>query len=167
MKKSLIVILPLLWITQSAFAPSPVTTEGISWMTYEEVIEASKKKPRKVFVDVYTDWCGWCKRMDQTTFRNPKIVDMLNTEFYAVKLNAESDKRFEVNGKSMTYRQLARSYKATGYPTTVYLNEDLSLIQAVPGYQQANTLEVILAYFGGNHHLNTAWPEFQKNYQSN
>jgi thioredoxin-related protein len=167
MKKSLILILPLLWIAQSAFVPAPVASDGIAWMSYEEVIEASKKEPRKVFVDVYTDWCGWCKRMDQTTFRDPKIVNMLNKDFYAVKLDAESDKSFEVNGKSMTYRQLARSYKATGYPTTVYLNEDLSVIQAVPGYQQANTLEVILAYFGGNHHLKTAWPEFQKNYQSN
>lgn len=164
MKKTIILILPLLWIAQSAFVNPPVE-DGIQWMTYEEVVEASKKNPKKVFVDVYTNWCGWCKRMDQTTFKNEDVVKILNKDYYAVKLNAESDQQFTQNGKTMTYRQLARSYKATGYPTTVYLNEDLSVIQAVPGYQQAENLEMILAYFGGNHHLTTQWPVFQKQYQ--
>ncbi|MEQ8358256.1 MAG: DUF255 domain-containing protein [Cytophagales bacterium] len=166
MKKSLLLIIPLLWIAQSAFVSSPNPKSGIKWMSYEQVLEASKKEPKKVFVDVYTDWCGWCKRMDQTTFQNEKVINILKEDFYAVKLDAESDETFVQNGKEMTYRQLARSYKATGYPTTVYLNEDLSVIQAVPGYQKAESLEMILAYFGGNHHQTTAWPEFQKQYQS-
>jgi thioredoxin-related protein len=166
MKRSLLIIIPLLWITQSAFVSDPISDDRIYWMTYEEVLRANEKQPKKVFIDVYTDWCGWCKRMDQTTFRDPKIITRLNGDFYAVKLDAESDKTFDVDGKSMSYRQLARSFQATAYPTTVYLNEDLSLIQAVPGYQQANNLEMILAYFGENHHLNTAWPEFQKKFQS-
>lgn len=166
MRKSILLIIPLFWIAQSAFVSSPAPKSGIKWMTYEEVLEASKKEPKKVFIDVYTDWCGWCKRMDQTTFQNDKIINMLKDDYYAVKLDAESNKTFEQNGNEMTYSQLARSYKATAYPTTVYLNEDLSIIQAVPGYQKPESLEMILAYFGGDHHQTTAWPEFQKQYKS-
>ena len=166
MKKSLLLLIPLLWISQSSFISDPTGDDRIYWMTYEEVIAAQAKQPKKVFVDVYTNWCGWCKRMDQTTFRDPKIVKALNNEYYAVKLNAASDKSFSLNGKDMTYRQLARSFKATGYPTTVYLNSDLSVIQSIPGYQKAESLDMILAYFGGDHHMKTTWPEFQKSYQS-
>ena len=165
MKKLILLLIPLLFIAGSSF--SPPSGKEIKWMSYEEVIEASKKNPKKVFVDVYTSWCGWCKRMDQTTFKNPEVVKLLNDDYYAVKLNAESDAQFEQNGKTMSYRQLARSYKATGYPTTVYLNEDLSVIQAVPGYQKPQSLTMILSYFGGDHHLTTEWPAYQKQFNAN
>jgi thioredoxin-related protein len=167
MKKILLFIIPLIWISQSSFVTEPPADEQITWMTYAEVLKANEKAPKKVFVDVYTNWCGWCKRMDQTTFKNSEVVDLLKDDFYSVKLNAESDESFEQDGKTMTYRQLARSYKATGYPTTVYLDENLSLIQAVPGYQKPESLTVILAYFGGDHHKTTTWPEFQKTYKAN
>ena len=63
--------------------------QDIKWMTWEEAVAANGKAPRKIFVDVYTDWCGWCKKMDVSTFKEPAVVAMMNKHFYAVKLNAE------------------------------------------------------------------------------
>src|SRR5688572_12351082 len=63
--------------------------QEIKWMTWEQAAAANEKEPRKIFVDIYTDWCGWCKRMDVTTFIDPAVTKLMNEKFYAVKLNAE------------------------------------------------------------------------------
>ena len=76
-------------------------TEGeVKWMTFEEAVEKSKTEKRKIFVDVYTDWCGWCKVMDKNTFNEAKIAKILNEEFYAVKLNAEQRADIVFNGNT-------------------------------------------------------------------
>ena len=63
--------------------------EKINWVSFEEAVQLNEKEPRKFIVDVYTDWCGWCKRMDQTTFKNPEVAQYINEKYWAVKLNAE------------------------------------------------------------------------------
>ncbi len=152
----------------------PVVTETtpeedkdqIKWMSYDEAVKHSKKKPRKIFVDVYTDWCGWCKKMDQTTLKDPKITAYMNKKYYSVKLNAESDKIISFQGKAMTERELAgKVFKISGYPSTVYLESDEKIIQPVPGYMDVPTLDKILHYIGEDHYKTTTWEQFQMSYQ--
>ena len=59
--------------------------EKIQWMDFEEAVSACTKQPKKIFVDVYTNWCGWCKKMDQTTFADPEVAKYMNENYYAVK----------------------------------------------------------------------------------
>ena len=75
--------------------------EKVKWYTFEEAVDLSKNNPKKLFIDVYTDWCGWCKRMDQNTFTHPVIAKYLNENFYAVKFNAESTKPIDFTGKNV------------------------------------------------------------------
>jgi len=110
----------------------------------------NQKEPRKIFVDVYTNWCGWCKKMDKETFSDPEVVEMVNEKFYAVKLNAENTEPITMAGDTTTAQMIARSMGVTGYPTIVYIKEDFKTIQPVPGYQNAkkfkDTLEKILEW---------------------
>ena len=86
----------------SAFSQETVAVEQIKWMTWNEAIAAQKldrdnhnknKKenpaPKKIFLDIYTGWCGWCKKMDRSTFKAAEVVRYMNKYFYAVKLDAE------------------------------------------------------------------------------
>lgn len=150
--------------------------QKVNWMTIEEAEAAVKDEPRKLIVDVYTDWCGWCKRMDQTTFSNPVIADYLNQNYYAVKLDAEQ--RDSIRFKDHTFKYVAQGRRGynelaaallngkMSYPNIVYMNEDLQVLQAVPGYQDAKSFEKIIKFFGGDHFKETSWEEFQKNFES-
>ncbi len=166
----------LVAIIVSSFSPpakkqySPAQ-EGIKWMTWKEVQEAEKTEPRKIFVDVYTEWCGWCKKMDQNTFTNPEIIRYMNNNFYAVKFDAETEEviRFKdkdykyVPSGNRGYNELAAEILngRMSYPTSVYIDEDLNVLFPVPGYLEPKILEEILNFVGGNNYKTMKFDEFR------
>src|SRR5688500_17422950 len=107
MKKVLTILivltLALIIVSFTRLSTPPSEADRIKWMTWKEVQEAQKKQPKKVFVDAYTDWCGWCKRMDATTFSNPEIIKYVNKNFYAIKFDAETKDVITFKGKSYKY----------------------------------------------------------------
>lgn len=131
--------------------------EQIRWHTLNEAIELNKKEPRKFMVDVYTDWCGWCKRMDANTFSNEKIASYLNEHFYAVKFNAEMKDSLTLGNRTYYFvDQGKRGYHEVAailtkgrlsYPTIVYLDEELRHIQIEPGYKTPEQLSSKLTYY--------------------
>jgi thioredoxin-related protein len=146
----------------------------IKWMTIEEALEKSKTEKKKIFIDVYTDWCGWCKEMDNTTFKDPEIVSYLNEKYYAVKFNAEQtgdvvyqDKTYKFKKQgSRGFHELAAQLlnNRLSYPSFVILNEQQEVIQPIPGYQNAKKLDIILHYFGTDNHKKTPWEKYERTY---
>lgn len=145
----------------------------INWMTLDEVQVAMKKEPRKVLVDFYTSWCGWCKVMDKKTYAHPEVVKYVNAKFYAVKFDAEQKESVMFMGKKYDF---APENKANGFavelmggrmsfPTTVFLMENFQSPAAVPGYQDVAKMETILTYLGENIYLNKKWEEYLKEYK--
>lgn len=153
--------------------------EEIKWMTFEEAQEAQKVEKRKIFVDMYTDWCGWCKRMDATTFKDSDIVQKINSEYYPVKFNAETNEIIEFNGEKYKlirrgkkkYHELAvefvkKSSRPTlSFPTYIFINEGLEIIQPIKGYKKVEQLMPILDYFAHDYHKEKSWNEFKDNYK--
>jgi thioredoxin-related protein len=153
-----------------------LSQESINWVSWEQVQSLMKKQKRKIVVDIYTDWCGWCKRMDATTFQDPRIVKYVNKNYYAVKFNAEH--KDEITFKSRNYKFIANGRRGVhelaieitngqlSYPTFVFMDEELSTIQPIPGYQDADTFEVISNYFAGNHYKTTPYQTFQEKFKA-
>ena len=111
--------------------------EQIQWMKFEEAIAANAKSPKMILVDVYTNWCGWCKKMDKETFTDPRVIAHFQKNFYAVKLNAEDTKRsFEFMGKTFTEAQMAASMRVNSYPNFVVIEPELQNIAQLPGYRE-------------------------------
>lgn len=150
-------------------APTP-PVEKINWMTWEEAVVAMEKEPRKLFVDVYTDWCGWCKVMDQKTFSKASVVEYMNQNYYAVKLDAEQKEDIQFAGKTFKYvpsgrrgyHELAANLLQgnMSYPTVVYLNENIQLLSISPGFKEEPQLMKELTFFGDNHYKTTSWKEY-------
>jgi thioredoxin-related protein len=156
------------------FAVFGYSQEKVKWYSFEEAVALSKENPRKVFIDVYTDWCGWCKKLDQTTFKDPVIVDILNNKYYAVKFNAESTKSIEFagrtfvnegNGRSTHQLAAALLQGKMSYPSAAYLTEDLQLLTSVAGYMTPKDLEPILDFFATDSYKTVSYQDYLKSFE--
>jgi thioredoxin-related protein len=144
--------------------------EEIKWYTFDEAIKLSEKKPKKLFIDLYTDWCGWCKRMDQTTFKDPVVVKYMNANFYPVKFDAEQ--KAEVQYKDHTFKYFPSGNRGVhelayslldgklSYPSYVYLSEKQERITISPGYKEAPALIKELKYVGENFYEKQSYQEY-------
>ncbi len=111
--------------------------DKIEWLKFEEAVAATEANPKMLFVDVYTDWCGWCKKMDKETFTDPAVIKYINEKFYAVKMDAEDDKRtFDFKGKKYTEAKMAAAMRVQSYPNFVIIDPTLMNITQLPGYRE-------------------------------
>lgn len=148
--------------------PEKTKKPAIHWVTFAEAVGQAKKEPRKIFVDVYTDWCGWCRKMEKSTFTDPAIVEYVNKNFYAVRLDAEGQEPITVDGKTFTYNPQKRAHELAfillqgqlSFPTTVYLDENLKMLTPVPGYLDVPAFRNIITYFGDNHYKKQTFAQF-------
>ncbi len=178
--RSILSILVILTLTLTGFSQSaskpPVKESPIKWYKFEEAYNLSKKKPKKIFVDMYTDWCGWCKKMDAETFANPVIAEYMSKNFYCVKFDAERKDTVVIDGQTFvnpnptgkrTSHQLAVSLLRgkMSYPSFVFLNEQGKLINVVPGYQQAAPFEKLLNWYGTDSYLKMSLEDFKLSYE--
>ncbi len=174
MKK--IVLLLCLWVLIFSNIEAQ-TNEKIKWYSFEEAVLLNKENPKKVFIDVYTEWCGWCKTLDKNTFSNPVVIKLMNQYFYAVKLDAERKDTVVYNGFTFVnpnptgYRsahQLASSLLKgqMGYPSMVFLDEKMNLITLIQSYLSPTDLEPALSWIGSDKYSTEEYEAFRKSFVS-
>lgn len=148
--------------------------EKIKWLKMDEVSVKLKEQNKPVLIDLYTDWCYWCKVMDKKTYTNSKVIDYINEHFYSAKVNAEG--KDAVNWKEKTYNYnnqykinefaLYLTYGQTSFPTTVIIADENSAPIPVAGYMEPKELEKILKYFGEGAYKTMNFPQFEKTFKS-
>jgi thioredoxin-related protein len=179
MKKGFIILttsVVFLALTAMSMIDNTVAEGTVKWITFEEAIKKSQTEKRPIFIDVYTDWCGFCKVMDKNTFNDPQVARLLNEKFYAVKFDAEQKEDVVFNGNtfkfvpsgSKGYHQLAAALlnNQLSYPTVVFLTENFEMIQPVPGYRKAPEFHMIAQFFGEGHYKSIKWADWEKQYAS-
>ncbi len=130
--------------------------EKINWISMQELNEAYAKNPKPVLIDIYTSWCGWCKEMDRTTYKNDKLATYVNQHYYAVKFDAESREAITFNNKQYKYNAQYKTNELaiflTGgqlsYPTTVFMSGTNAQPAPIPGYMKPKEMEGPIKYFG-------------------
>jgi thioredoxin-related protein len=124
-------------------------------LRFDEALKTAKKENKKVIVDVYTDWCGWCKKMDREAYSNSEIKKIIEDNFIIVKLDAEGNAKNNYNGKSYTDAGLAEYFQVSGYPTTVFLDSEGKIIEFtydkyrmsnLPGYYPTDEFKKVLEF---------------------
>lgn len=163
------ILLTITILTFSSFSLNePNSDAEIKWLSFEEAVKLQKEHPKKIIVDVYTDWCGWCKKMDKNTYTDAEVIKQIQSHYYFVKLNAEQKEEIKYKDKVFTFKQ---EYKANelavsllngqmSYPSTVFLDEDMNLLTVVPGYLTPKDMNPILKYFGENIYKEKNWKEY-------
>ena len=135
---------------QSSIEVQELTEAGLKWYSFENAMKINKKAQKKVLVDVYTSWCGWCKRMDKNTFTNPEVVEYLNDNFVLVKFNAEIQEPIQFKGETYELKRMGRRGTNAlaikllngrlGYPSLVYMDSQFNKIKTSPGYKTPDKL---------------------------
>jgi thioredoxin-related protein len=144
---------------------TPLGPDGtLKWLSWEEAVKLNEKNPRKIFIDFYTEWCGWCKVMDNKTFQDPYIAKYMSKNFYCVKFDAERTDsiRFQnftfrwVPGGRNGYHQLAAYFMQNelSYPTFTVLTPKFELITPIKGYIAKEQFEPMITFFGEDRWLN-------------
>lgn len=171
-----------------------VNAQSIKWLTFEEAVKLNKTAPKKIFIDLYTDWCGWCKVMDRTTFADTVIAKYMTDNFYAVKFNAEGKDPVKFYGPVMKYDSLKKEkvvvndtivfkYDATAgrngthglamaltdgrlsYPTFIILDTNFQRLDIIAGYQQAPVFETQINYYGSGSNVTMPYDQFVKDFK--
>ena len=154
----------------------------IKWLSVTDLDKLAsekswKKESRMVVVDIYTDWCGWCKVMDRNTFSQSNIISYVSDNFYAVKLDAEMTDTIEFREKKYGFRGSGRrgahelaiewgmSNGGIGYPTIAFLDSTLKKVGTMPGYKDVTEMEAMLIYFKEGHYKSQNWPQWFTDYQ--
>lgn len=133
----------------------------INWITLEEAIELQKEEPKKIIMDVYTNWCGPCKMLDKYTFHNEDVVDYINAHYYAVKFNAEGNSSVTYKERTFTNpgydpakanrrnssHEFARYLRVRAFPTMVFFDEEANYITPISGYLKPRQIELYLKLF--------------------
>jgi thioredoxin-related protein len=140
--KKLIVILFLL--SSVAFAKNP------QWKKFDEGMKQAKQSGKKVLIDVYTEWCGWCKKMDAATYTDKDVLDYLNKNFVVIKLNAEANETITYAGKKMSPAEFSQGMGVNGYPATLFLKSNGDAITLLPGYSEADMFIHVIRFIGDN-----------------
>lgn len=141
----------------------------------EEAVQLCENSPRKILVDIYTNWCGWCKKMDKNTFTDDKLVAYINDHYYAVKFNAEQKEDILFKGKVYKYiRKNKRGYHEfaanllqgkMSFPSFVFLDESQGIIQPISNYIEAPKFLMISSYFAEDYYKTTPWTQYAKKYR--
>lgn len=154
------------------FLTFAANAQEVNWLSWSEAaaLAASDKNPKKIFIDVYTDWCGWCKKMDKDTFQNAEVAEYMSNNFYMVKLDGEGKEAIDFKGKTYKYvpsgKRGYHEFAAAllqgrlSYPTVVFLDEQLNMLSPVPGYQKPDPFLNIARYFGDNIYLEKDWKTY-------
>ncbi|MFK8103515.1 MAG: thioredoxin family protein [Saprospiraceae bacterium] len=143
----------------------------VKWYTWEEAVEANKTEKKKFIIDIYTDWCGWCKVMDKKTFSKKQVATYINENFYPVKLNAEQRESIMFQNKELKYHSTGRrgvhelAYSLLNgkmsYPSIVYLNADFERILISPGFKKPKEMIKELSFVVEEKYKEMTWQDYQ------
>ncbi|MFT5167882.1 MAG: thioredoxin-related protein [Saprospiraceae bacterium] len=149
--------------------------DKVQWYSWEQAMELAQADHKKIIVFIHTDNCVWCAKMENATFNETHISSYINEMYLPVKFNAQDKETILFNNKEYKYikqgnagyHELAAAL--TGgrlvYPTTVFLDEEIRVLQSIQGYQEYNFFEMILTFYGEDNHTKTPWKKYKDNYE--
>ena len=120
--------------------------EKVQWLAFDAAVEKAQKENKHLIVDVYTNWCGWCKVMDRQTYGNADVASYLSEHFVLAKVNGESAAKLTWQGKDLTERGFAKAVGVTGYPSTFFMKPNADLLGGVPGYIKSPDMLIYAKY---------------------
>ncbi|MGB1315441.1 MAG: thioredoxin family protein [Chitinophagales bacterium] len=151
-------------------------TYSLNWLSIEEAERKNSLEQKKILIDIYADWCYWCKKIDSELASDSVLANYLNKNFYLVKLNPEDLN--DINFKNEVYQRKTFSYSYSDktrkvnefviellgndfiYPSLIFMNEKLDVVLTTKGFKNSNELNKYIHFIGSNAYQKMKWTEF-------
>ncbi|MBX2844698.1 MAG: thioredoxin domain-containing protein [Saprospiraceae bacterium] len=169
-----ILLLAFLISSLGALSQTKKNKKAIQWHSWEEGIALAEKKNKKVFVDIYTDWCGFCRKMDADTFSDPEVAKYMNKNFIMIKLDGESKEVLSYKGQEYAFKKANRRGhhelaevlvgRKPPYPTFVVLDQNQDVVDSFIGYKNKEKFMPVISYYGSESYKEQNWDEYYKAY---
>lgn len=130
--------------------------------SFEEILILAQKEKKKVVIQVYADWCSWCKKMERETFPDSEVQKELKRNYYLYRLNGESNETIKYDGRKWTKAEFTKAFGIKGFPSTIFLNFNSKPITVLPGYVDAKTFASILKFIGDDLYTKMTFEEYLK-----
>ena len=169
------ILLTTLLLTTYAFLASVKAQETVNWQPIQQAETSASKQHRKILIEIYTQWSEGFKELERSVLTQSHIAKYLNDTYVAVKFDAET--REDVSFQNRNYKFVSQSGVGFNelasellrgqmiYPTLVFLDENGNLIQTIQ-YRSPEQFEMIITYFGSDHHKKMPWKKYERVYQS-
>lgn len=152
----------------------PTAHDKLDWMKMNDVALKMKSDQKPVIIDIYTNWCYWCKVMDKKTYANAKVIAYIKDHFYAAKLDAETKEIVEWKDKKFIFNEqykvndfaLYASSGDLGFPTTVIIPDKNSAPISFQGFLGPKEIEPVLKYFGEGAYKNESYVVYKSNFKA-
>jgi thioredoxin-related protein len=132
----------------------------VQWLSFDAAVEKAQRENKHMIVDIYTNWCGWCKVMDRQTYGNDDVAAYLTEHFSLAKVNGESSSKLTWNGKTLTEREFARAVRVTGYPATFFMKPNAELLGGVPGYIKSHDMMIYAKFISTKYYEKGSLQQF-------
>lgn len=150
MNRIFVISLLSLSLLMTTFPSHNLSAETIKWHSYDEGVTLGKSQKKKIFINFFAEWCGYCTKMDKGTFTDPQIVSYLNKNFISIKVDSDRES------------QIAARYKVRGLPSSWFVSETGEQIGNYPGYIPADNLLPILKFIQTDSYKQMAFKDFMK-----
>lgn len=168
-------ILPLGWFLsqgQRPLSPATVQTQtvapvkkaasGVNWVPYDQALSQANTQKKPVYIQFHATWCPYCKKLEQLSYSQPAIQQLLNQAFVPVRLTEGDGARYRVDGQSLSVQDLFLHYQVSGFPTLVFLEPDGKLIGKIPGYVEPKDFHSLLRYVHSQSYKRMDFEAFRK-----
>ena len=143
--------------TSKAQTQSPL----VNWVSFQEAIVQSPEANKKVLVDIFAPWCGWCSKMQDEAYMDKEILKYLESNFITARLDISiQDDTLHYNDLALPSAHLAAGFGAEGTPTTVFLTDQGEYITRLPGYVKPDEFLTVLKFIATDSYRTETFAEF-------
>lgn len=143
-----LVALAVLIGEQSLAQENAPVKERMEWLSLQEAQQKAKETNKKVYLFGYTEWCGYCRKTRKETFTSDSVLAKMDKFYYAVQINAESEKEIVFNNKTYKENELARLFQIQSFPTHFFITSNGEIIGSQPGFLPPDVFAPLLSYVG-------------------
>ncbi|HHS50580.1 MAG TPA: DUF255 domain-containing protein [candidate division Zixibacteria bacterium] len=160
MKNKVRILLIVFVLASMAFTASAAEDSAWKWLDFAEAYPLAMSEGKHLVINFYSLGCGWCRRMDNSTFKDTTVLGILDEGFIGAKLNIASNRRIDWMGRQLAEREIAAIFAGRGVPYTTFIDTTGEVVAALPGYVDAQQFTTILQYVGGYWYRDLTFQEY-------